>query len=111
MKVAIIGGAGFRTPLLVNGITGAGLPIGEIALYDVDRPRLQLIADLDGRRAGGAQLTLADSVAACVGGADFVFISIRVGGIDGRARDERTAMAHGVVGQETVGPGGFSRYS
>lgn len=108
MKIAIIGGAGFRTPLLVNGITGAGLPIGEIALYDIDRPRLQLIADLAGRRAGAARLTLADSVAACVGGADFVFISIRVGGIDGRARDERTAMAHGVVGQETVGPGGFA---
>jgi 6-phospho-beta-glucosidase len=38
-----------------------------------------------------------------------VFISIRVGGISARAHDEATALAHGIVGQETVGPGGFAK--
>jgi 6-phospho-beta-glucosidase len=108
MKIGIIGGAGVRTPLLVNGITGDDLPIDEIVLYDIDRARLDLIGALARRRAGKARLVLAHSVADCVQDADFVFISIRVGGIDGRARDEQTSMAHGVVGQETIGPGGFA---
>jgi 6-phospho-beta-glucosidase len=108
MKIGIIGGAGVRTPLLVNGLANADLGVDEIALFDVDRPRLDLMADLARRRSGSAVLRVADTVAACVDGADFVFVSIRVGGIEGRARDEQTAMAHGVVGQETIGPGGFA---
>jgi 6-phospho-beta-glucosidase len=40
--------------------------------------------------------------------ADFVFTSIRVGGIAQRIRDEGIALRHGVVGQETVGPAGFA---
>ena len=108
MKIGIIGGAGVRTPLLINGITAASLPIDEIVLYDVDRARLDLIGSLARRRAGNARLILANTVADCIQGASFVFISIRVGGIDGRARDEQTAMAHGIVGQETIGPGGFA---
>ncbi|MGO4430119.1 6-phospho-beta-glucosidase, partial [Streptomyces sp. MCAF7] len=39
-------------------------------------------------------------------GADFVFSAIRVGGLAGRARDERVPLAEGVLGQETVGAGG-----
>ena len=41
-------------------------------------------------------------------GRDFVVTSIRVGGIGQRATDEATCIAHGVVGQETVGPAGFA---
>ena len=108
MKIGIIGGAGVRTTLLVNGITAAGLPIDEVVLYDIDRARLDMIGSLARRRAGSARLVLANTVADCVQAADFVFISIRVGGIDGRARDEQTSMAHGIVGQETIGPGGFA---
>ncbi|MDN3297614.1 6-phospho-beta-glucosidase, partial [Streptomyces ficellus] len=41
-------------------------------------------------------------------GADFVFSAIRVGGLAGRAADERVALAEGVLGQETVGAGGIA---
>ncbi|MCZ9344482.1 6-phospho-beta-glucosidase, partial [Streptomyces sp. TRM76130] len=41
-------------------------------------------------------------------GADFVFSAIRVGGLAGRADDERVALAEGVLGQETVGAGGIA---
>jgi 6-phospho-beta-glucosidase len=40
--------------------------------------------------------------------ADFVFVAIRVLGLDGRALDERLALEEGVLGQETVGAGGVS---
>lgn len=108
MKLAIIGGAGVRVPLLVNGLVRSRLPITDIALYDVDRERLDLVAGLAARFAGHARLAPCATVAEAVEGADYVFISIRVGGIEGRARDEATALRHGVVGQETVGPGGFA---
>jgi 6-phospho-beta-glucosidase len=37
-----------------------------------------------------------------------VITSIRVGGIAARIKDETIALAHGLVGQETVGAGGFA---
>lgn len=109
MKLALIGGGGARTPLLVNGLIRSDLPIREISLYDPDRSRLALMTNLARTRAGSVALTAADTAADAVTGADFVFISIRVGGIAARAHDEATALAHGIVGQETVGPGGFAK--
>jgi len=108
MKIAVIGGAGVRTPLLVGGLTQSDLPIEQIALYDVDRARLATIGAVAGRMAGGVPVTLSGSVAECVARADFVFTSIRVGGIDRRILDEAAAQRHGIVGQETVGPAGFA---
>ena len=106
MKIAVIGGAGVRTPLLVNGLAQSDLPIDEIALYDTDVPRMAAIGSLAGEFSSTVR-TYAD-VRACVSGARFVILSIRVGGIAWRARDEATAVAHGVAGQETVGPAGFA---
>ncbi len=108
MKLAVIGGAGVRTPLLIHGLTRSDVPISSVCLYDPDQARLGVIAPLAARLSGGASVTPSASVAECVDGADFVFTSIRVGGIEGRARDEATALDHGIVGQETVGPGGFA---
>ncbi|BAS13243.1 probable 6-phospho-beta-glucosidase [Arthrobacter sp. Hiyo8] len=45
---------------------------------------------------------------AALPGTDFIFSAIRVGGLEGRAADERIALEHGVIGQETVGAGGIS---
>ena len=108
MKIAVIGGAGVRTPLLVNGLTRSDLPIDEIALYDTDRDRLPIIGDVAARMAARGRVTLCGSLAECVGDADFVFTSIRVGGMDRRIQDESAAQRHGIIGQETVGPAGFA---
>ncbi len=108
MKIALIGGAGARCPLLVQGLAESGLPLEEIALYDVDQDRLELIGGLAQDMAPGLLVTRHREIADCVSGADFVFVSIRVGGIERRARDERTILERGVVGQETVGPVGFA---
>jgi 6-phospho-beta-glucosidase len=108
VKIAVIGGAGVRTPLLVNGLTGSDLPIREIALFDIDQARLEAIAGVARRFARGASLKLCGTSADAVRAADYVFTSIRVGGIEQRARDEATSLRHGVVGQETVGPAGFA---
>ena len=108
MKIAVIGGAGVRTPLLVSGLTGSDLQIEEVALYDADEPRLAIIGGVAERMSAGARITRCRSVDQCVSGAAFVFTSIRVGGIEQRVRDEAAAQRHGIVGQETIGPAGFA---
>jgi 6-phospho-beta-glucosidase len=106
MKISVIGGAGVRTPLLVNGLTQSDLPIEEIGLFDIDQQRLSVIAPL--AASFSPVVRPYDDARACVAGASFVVLSIRVGGIAARARDESVAMVHDIVGQETVGPGGFA---
>ena len=108
VKIAVIGGAGVRTPLLVNGLTQSDLPIREIALFDIDAPRLAAIGGVARRFAHRAAITLCATSADAIRGADFVFTSIRVGGIEQRARDEAASLRHGVLGQETIGPAGFA---
>jgi len=108
MKIAVIGGAGVRTPLLVRGLTASDLPIDRIALFDVDRPRLARIGGLAARLSAGARVAVCRDAAEAIDGADFVFTSIRAGGTAARASDEAVCLAHGVVGQETVGAAGFA---
>jgi 6-phospho-beta-glucosidase len=108
VKIAVIGGAGVRTPLLVNGLAQSDLPIAEIALFDIDEPRLAAIGSVARRFAHGTAITLCATSAEAIRGADFVFTSIRVGGIEQRAHDEAAALRHGVLGQETIGPAGFA---
>jgi 6-phospho-beta-glucosidase len=106
MKIAVIGGAGVRTPLLVKGLTRSDLPIEEIALFDLNPDRLDAIAAL--ARSYARSVRTFPTASLCVADADFVFLSIRAGGIDARARDEASAIALGVIGQETIGPAGFA---
>ena len=111
-KVTIIGGGGVRTPLLVHGLAKAqeSLNAGELVLFDIDEERTAAIARL-GREivrqlGGGFEIRVSSRLEDAAEGADFILNSIRVGGIAGRARDERIAIEHGLAGQETTGPAG-----
>ena len=108
MKIAIIGGAGVRVPLLVGGLARSDLGIDRVDLYDTDQDHLQIIADLASRFAEGARVSSTTTADEAIEGAAFVITSIRVGGAAQRATDEATAIALGTVGQETVGPAGFA---
>jgi 6-phospho-beta-glucosidase len=92
--------------LLVNGLTASDLPIDEIALFDTDAARLETIGSLAALFSPAVR-TCTDA-GDCVAGAAFVLLSIRVGGIAARVRDEEVAVAHDTAGQETVGAGGFA---
>jgi 6-phospho-beta-glucosidase len=108
MKLAVIGGAGVRVPLLAGGFARSTLHVDRIDLYDIDQPRLAVIAEVARRMAAGLAVHAHAAPEPCIEGADFVITSIRVGGMAQRARDEATCIAHGVVGQETIGPAGFA---
>jgi 6-phospho-beta-glucosidase len=114
-KVTLIGGGGVRTPLLIHGLAEAASTLGihELALYDIDAERVELMAEL-GRAVVREQqadflITTHAQLEDAVAGADFILHSIRVGGIAARARDERLAIEHGIAGQETTGLAGFAK--
>jgi 6-phospho-beta-glucosidase len=114
MKIAIIGAAGVRTPLLIHGLAGASreLRIDELAFWDTDSERLSSMARVSeaiAKRSGlSAKLKVCSNPEQAVVQADYVITSIRAGGIEARVKDETIALAHGLVGQETVGAGGFA---
>ncbi len=114
MKITVIGAAGVRTPLLVHGLATAGdsVKLEELAFWDTDQERLKVmgrVTDAMGKRSGlRARIKTSSTVEGALEGADYVITSIRAGGIDARVKDESIALAHGLVGQETVGAGGFA---
>ena len=114
MKVTILGAGGVRTPQVVSSFIARQdrLGLDELALMDIDGSRLDLMAaltaPLEQSRPPRFKLTRTTDPAAALAGADFVITTFRVGDIAGRAADERVALSHGVLGQETTGPGGFA---
>ena len=114
MKITLVGAAGVRSPLLVHGLAGLSskVRVDELAFWDTDSERVKItkrVAEAMGERSGlRARLTTYSDPERALEGADYVITSIRVGGIDARIKDETIALAHGLVGQETVGAGGFA---
>lgn len=112
MKLALLGGGGFRVPLVVGALLDERQHlIDEVWLHDVHDGRLatmrSLLAQLADGRPGPTIHTTTHLVEA-VRGADFVFSAVRAGGLEGRVSDERIALALGVLGQETTGPAGLA---
>jgi 6-phospho-beta-glucosidase len=111
-KVTILGGGGVRTPLLLHGLAQANRSLGveEVCLFDLDRTRAGVMSRLGEeivrRQGAGFRIRVCDRIEDAAGAAHFVLNSIRVGGIAGRARDERITIGQGLAGQETTGPGG-----
>lgn len=114
MKITIIGAAGVRTPLIVQAMIKRQEVLGleELALMDIDGERLEVIGALTSPLETSGQLRFRISrtidARAALRGADFVITTFRVGGIESRVIDERIPLSHGLLGQETTGPGGFA---
>lgn len=114
MKVAILGAGGVRTPLMVRSflLRQDRLGLDELALMDVDGERLELMAcltaPLEQANPPRFRITRTTDARAALAGADFVITTFRVGDMAARAVDERVALDHGVLGQETTGPGGYA---
>ncbi len=114
MKLVIIGGGGVRAPMLVDAATrrAARLGLRELWLLDVDRRKLEIFGTLaqELAAASGSGVTVHPTLdaARALDGAAYVVTTIRVGGDHSRVLDERIALRHGVLGQETTGAGGFA---
>ncbi|MEU0945729.1 6-phospho-beta-glucosidase [Streptomyces canus] len=114
MKLTILGGGGFRVPLVYGALLGdrGEGRVTEVVLHDLDGGRLSAVTRVLAEQAAPVEdaprVSATTDLDEALRGADFVFSAIRVGGLEGRAEDERVALAEGVLGQETVGAGGIA---
>ncbi len=114
MKIAVIGGAGVRTVIFINGLLTRykKLNIDKVVLYDIDREKQQIIGKLCShviqRKQEDLKLEIAETPVEAITGADYIVTTLRVGGDHSRVVDETIALEEGVIGQETTGVGGFS---
>lgn len=114
MKLTIIGGAGVRTPTMITDLIRRHqeIPIDLLTIHDISQERIDVIGTLIQylvhKQGSPFKVAFTTDIVEAVRDADFIYMAIRVGGEKGRAVDERVALRHGVLGQETTGPGGFA---
>jgi 6-phospho-beta-glucosidase len=113
IKLVYIGGgssrgAGTMASFLAHGKEFDG---SEVVIQDVNPDRLEAVETIASKiaRAQGLDITISSTTdrRAALTDADAVLSSFRPGDFAARALDERIPLKHGVIGQETQGPGGF----
>lgn len=114
LNVSIAGGGSTYTPGILIGLIKKKetFPLKKLVLYDNNEERLskmgeyakilmrEMYPELEVSYTTNPQVAFTDN--------DFVFCQIRTGGLKMRELDEKVPLKHGVIGQETCGPGGMS---
>lgn len=112
-RITVVGAGSGYMPGVIRGLLHRAddLAGSDLVFYDPDAGHLDLMARLARRMfaARGASFTVRTETdpKAALDGTDFVFTTFRPGGLPARRLDETIPLGHGVVGQETNGPGGF----
>lgn len=113
IKIAVVGGASSYTPELFDNLIdfNEALDVNEVVLMDLNTQKLKFIAKVCMRILETSKLDVKLSytgeIEQAIGGADYVILQIRVGGLNARVRDETVPMMLDMVGNETTGAGGF----
>ena len=111
-KVAILGGGSAYIPGILYSFVQSKRAFagGEVCLMDVDKKNLPVMHGLGTRmaREGGAKfrITTTTSLKKALDGASFVLTNYRPGGHAALKHDEKIPLKHGILGSETLGPGG-----
>lgn len=113
IKIAYIGGGSTRAPGTMASFVAQGENFAgsEIVLVDLDAERLALVKRIAEKMARAQGIDLCVSATtdrrAALEDCHAVLSSFRPGGFEARYLDENIPLKHGVIGQETQGPGGF----
>lgn len=87
-------------------------PLRKIKLYDIDADRQNIVAEacriIVRERLPEIEFSATIDPQEAFTDVDFVMAHIRAGGLPMREMDEKIPLRHGVVGQETCGPGGIA---
>lgn len=114
MKITVIGGGGVRSMFLAKSLAQRSeeLHIDKIFFMDNDETKLNIygaMARQVAKRIDPAiKFTLTTDAVEAVQDADYIITTIRVGEDSKRVDDERIALSHNILGQETTGAAGFS---
>ncbi|WP_369717157.1 6-phospho-alpha-glucosidase [Leptotrichia alba] len=113
-SIAVAGGGSTFTPgivlMLLDNLDK--FPIRQIKFYDNDAERQEIIAKacdiIIKEKAPDINFVYTTDPETAFTDVDFVMAHIRVGKYAMREKDEKIPLRHGVLGQETCGPGGIS---
>ncbi len=113
IKLAYIGGGSTRAAGTMASFVhqGENFDGSEVVLIDLHEEHLRIVQTLARKmaRARGLDITITTTTNRREGLRDCeaVLTSFRPGGFEARYLDESIPLKHGVIGQETQGPGGF----
>ena len=113
-SICIAGGGSTFTPGIITMLIEnlERFPINRITLYDNYAERQETIAEackiIIKEKAPHIEFNYTTEPEKAFTGIDFVMAHIRVGLYAMREQDEKIPLRHGVVGQETCGPGGIA---
>ena len=110
-RLAVLGGSSVSTPGLVLALRALS-PEEEVdlVLYGRSEDKLAVVSQACRAAANGSHVTIETTVnlAQCLEGADLILNQVRIGGLEARRFDERFPLELGLIGEETMGAGGFS---
>ncbi len=113
IKIAYVGGGSSRAPGTLASFVfqGENFDGSEIVLIDLVPERLEIAKTIGEKMARNAgfdiTITATTDRRAGLTDCDAVLTSYRPGNFEARYFDEAIPLKHGVIGQETQGPGGF----
>ena len=113
-KITVIGGGGVRSMFLAKSLVQQAKKLGftEIVFMDNNERKLniygKMAAQVARRIDDTVNFSLTSDPVEAVKDADYIITTIRVGEDEMRIQDERTALALGILGQDTTGAAGFS---
>lgn len=112
--ICIIGGGSRYTPDMLTMLCNQKerFPLAKIVFYDNEAERQELVGKyaeiLFNEYYPGVEVVYTTDPEEAYTGIDFALMQIRAGRLKMRASDEKIAIKHGCLGQETCGAGGFA---
>ena len=111
-RIAILGGSSVYTPQFLQSLISHNLNVKEIMLYGREGDKLPTVTAFCQRlvhRSGfPIEIKSSTNLEEAVEGATYVLNHVRVGGLRARLRDEKLPVKQGMVGDESLGAGGFA---
>ncbi|GMU93493.1 MAG: 6-phospho-beta-glucosidase [Candidatus Hydrogenedentota bacterium] len=111
-RIAIIGGSSVYTPELIVSLISHNVNVREIVLVGRPGPKLASVSKFCQRlihKSGFPSVVIPSTdIREAVVGARYVLNHIRVGGMAARVRDEKLPPKQGMIGDESLGAGGFA---
>ncbi|NLY47251.1 MAG: 6-phospho-alpha-glucosidase, partial [Tissierella sp.] len=114
LAVTIVGAGSTRTPALIGSLINykERFPLRKLILFDIDKSRIEVQEDYIRltmeKYCPDVEVIFTDKEEIAYQDVEYVFVQMRVGGFAMRSHDEKVPLKHGLIGQETCGPGGFA---
>lgn len=114
MKLTVIGGGGVRSIFLAKSLAWNAhrINLTEVVFLDNSAENLATFGEIARHVFQSIrpdiQFSLSEDPQSAIRNANYIITTLRVGGDESRVRDERIALSHNTLGQETTGAAGFA---